>query len=284
MGRDQGDEGDPLLLDDSEQIRGLEGERRMEVHAAAQIDENEGVEGRIDMAKGHDIQAVVIRVEFHFQGIDQIEGDVRFMGADHPLGLARGAGGVNQDPWIGRQDGRHGLFFRRAGNEAFVFTVAVGLSTDDHIVLVGDVGEVFFDRIDDRGELCLHHHGLGVGVIDDIGHFASHQAEIDRYDENAGFGHGQVEFDDFDAIVHEHGDLVALGQTQRREPVGQLVDPPVGLRVGKAALVVRECEFAGVLPRVDFKLLSQIHPVRHVCPPHVCDYAPTRFRMRGDRA
>ena len=101
--------------------------------------------------------------------------------------------------------------------------------------------EIFFNWVDNPRELRLHNHDLGIGIVDDIFHLPSHQPKIDRYNDEPGFGRGQIDFDHFDAVVHEHGHLVAFYQAEVDKTMSQLVYAPIGFRIGEAACLIFQC-------------------------------------------
>ena len=105
------------------------------------------------------------------------------------------------------------LGVRLAGDKLLVLLVTVGLATGDQVILHRDLRQVLFDRIDDACKVGLHRQGLGIGVVHDIDDLTADQPEIDRHDDDAGFGRGQKKFHQLDAVVHEYSDFIAFGQS-----------------------------------------------------------------------
>ncbi len=109
----------------------------------------------------------------------------------------------------------------------------------------------------------VHRHGLGVGIVDDVCYLTAHQTKIHRYDDDPGFGGGQVELNDFDAVFHEHSQFVTFFQAHLYEAVGQAVDPSVYFGVGEPSPGVTQGNGLRIFPGVHLELLSQIHPMGH---------------------
>ncbi len=112
----------------------------MDVGRAPDVGEGEGEEGRVDVAQGHDVQADVVLVEPEIDGIDEIERDVRLVGAHDALGRAGGPRGIDQDPGILRLDGCLWLALRRIAQQRLVLPVSPPLLAYDNIVLRRDLG------------------------------------------------------------------------------------------------------------------------------------------------
>ncbi len=52
------------------------------------------------MAQRHDVHAEIVFIEPEVHGIDQIEGNMRGMGANHAFGFTGRTGCVDQDPGV----------------------------------------------------------------------------------------------------------------------------------------------------------------------------------------
>jgi len=95
-----------------------------------------------------------------------------------------------------------------------------------------------------------------IRIVGDILNFRADQAKIYRYDDKSGFGGCQIHFYKFNAVFKQHGNLLAFGQSQRKQTVSQLIDPLVGFRVGKFARTVLERHGVRKLFSINFKVLS----------------------------
>ncbi len=124
VGGNQGNKGDFLPLHDLQNLLGPEGSGRVDVDRGADIGEGEGEEGGVDVAKGHDIHAHIPLVEPEVHGVDQEEGDVGFMGAQHPFGFTGGAGGIDEYPCVRRGDRCVRFTVGCLVQQRFVFLVA----------------------------------------------------------------------------------------------------------------------------------------------------------------
>jgi hypothetical protein len=233
VGRDQGNEGDLFPFHDLQDLLGAEGSGRMNVHRGADVSKGEGEEGGVDVAQGHHVHAHVLLVEPEVHGIDQEKGDVGFMGANHSFGFSGGSGGINQNPGVPGGHRYVRFIFRCPVNHRFVFPVTVPGLIHHDIVLRWDLLQLILDGVHAGGKFVVYGHGFGIGIVDDVGHLPSHQAKIDRDNDNAGLGRRQVELDNFDAVFHEDGQLVALFQAHFHQAVGQTVDPAVYFGVGE---------------------------------------------------
>ena len=220
------------------------------------------------MGEGHEDHAVVVVTEAELLRVDEEEGDVRPVGANDPLRLARGPGGVHEDPGIIRPDlnggGGLGPGFEEPleGAEALL---RLRRDVDEPVVV--DPVEVAPDRIDGLPVLPLGDDGPGLRVVDDVEDLFSGESKIDRNDDQPGLRRGEIDLDELEAVVGEDGHPVPSGQAEPEEAVGQLVGPHFELAEGEGAPGVLEGDLLRDLASVDVENLSDMQPVHSLVPP-----------------
>jgi hypothetical protein len=112
-------------------------------------------------------------------------------------------------------------------------------------------------------KVIIDNQGPTFGVIDDVCDLLAHQPEIDGVDHKAALGGRQVEFNKLNAVFHQNGNPVALGQAQSHQAMDQLVHPTVCLRVDKRALGIHQTDRLWILTRVELEHFTQIQPMDH---------------------
>ena len=56
----------------------------------------------------------------------------------------------------------------------------------------------------------MNDDGLGVGIVNNVFHLWRHQTKINRHDNDSGFGRGQEQFADFNAIFKQYRNLITF--------------------------------------------------------------------------
>ena len=73
----------------------------------------------------------------------------------------------------------------------------------------------------------------------------AHQPEVDRHRDQPGLGGGGVDFHPFEAVVGEHRNAVALGETEAEQRVGETARACVPLRERHRALEIARADPVG---------------------------------------
>ena len=147
-----------------------------------------------------------------------------------PLGTPGGAGGVEQPGDVLGVD-LGVLELPGPGGEQLLVVedLAPGPGGRDHPGGAADEAGDLPQRLDELGR---DQHRLRFAVVDDKDELARVQAEVDRHRAAAGLEAGEHRLQHLRAVVHQHGDVVPLADSEAPQPVRQLVGAPVELRVG----------------------------------------------------
>jgi len=154
------------------------------VHRAGRAAIAEGAEEieRIGVAHRHDQKRRIVPREAELDLGDERKHGTTLVAADRALGIAGGAGGVHQRPWIaaGNRDIRSAV--ARLDDQIFIRAITEaterGAEKDE---VVGRHQQFMAYALDARYQLVLYDKRAGLAVVHDVADFRSGEAEINRH-------------------------------------------------------------------------------------------------------
>jgi hypothetical protein len=180
------------------------------------------------------------------------------MAADGTLGIAGGAGCVQQHPWVGRRNNDVRLTVACGCQKFFIVAPSgwAGVAPEMHDAprRHTDHGS---DLLDNPSQFILDDKCGNLRVGRDEGDFPRHETEVDGNRDQTRLGGGRVDLRPFDAVVGEHGDTVALAQPEAQQRVGQTACPRIPRTVGHGPFEIADAGDVGSESRLCRKRLAK---------------------------
>ncbi|MCY1482504.1 hypothetical protein D9M68_160620 [compost metagenome] len=237
-----------------------------DVHRAARVQHRVGIQVQAAGVeeRQHVEEHVVARDLVGQHRVDGVEVD-HAIGLDHALGLAGGAGGIEQVPGLGLIAARH-------------LDDAAGGGVEHRLVLgpaAGHVGGLVVGQVQHRAqrhgarqirgygqEAVAGHQHLGRAVLQDRQQLRRRQAPVQAHHHHAGLGAAIQHLEIVRAVVRQHRHARARRQLQVvtqvfREAAGAFVEVAIGHLA--AALHVHQRDLVGEMLRVLVQPVDDVH-------------------------
>ena len=195
----------------------------------------------IHMEHGHDRQHRIAPRDAHGIGHQRRVGVQHggAVGVQHPLGMARGAGGIAQRAGLALIQGRPvevigvGLKQMLVARDSVQRRVGHVLPGGQHDPLAHR-GALRRNRLDQGHKVRIDKHHLILGVVDDVHDLFGEQARVDRMADAAAARCGVIGLEVPIVVPGQGGDPGAARQIPGRHGIGQAARAPEGIAIGVA--------------------------------------------------
>ncbi|MNZ89996.1 hypothetical protein D3C78_1089440 [compost metagenome] len=216
----------------------LDAHQRRDIRHAPGMHMEHRRDGHVHVIRAQQRQALV-----HAQGAHGVQGMQHQLAVAeiHPLGVARGAGGVEQ--------GRHRVLVEvgevevrlTPGQQRFILAQhrqpGGGCADVAELDKALDGRQLAMNLLHQRQEIIMHQHHVILGVVHGVEHLLGREADVDRVQHRANHRHGKETLKVAVAVPIEQGHGIPCLDACVDQGIGQAPDPLVERAVVVAQLV-----------------------------------------------